>query len=202
MYWKIVHIYECGLPVAHLLLLAWNSIVLTCCTIQCELFQQRNILSINAHSSSCSTVTVPFICCKHTLVQNSYTVLYFVTLQQYCNCCSFFCPGTESCIRLVDVDQDGKLDIIFSVARLLNTSIDDLFHDNSSRRSFDELCHQRGQCADGAYTDVVLATLKHHVLLQDLQLLRCFPGFKDVNTMHLKKLTFSIQFRNLDQPYE
>jgi len=53
--------------------------------------------------------------------------------------------GTESCIRLIDVDQDGKLDIIFSVARLLNTSIDDLFHDNASRRSFEELCRQRGK---------------------------------------------------------
>jgi len=45
------------------------------------------------------------------------------------------------------VDGDGKLDIIFSVARLLNTSIDDLFHDNASQRSLDELCRQRGQYA-------------------------------------------------------
>jgi len=45
------------------------------------------------------------------------------------------------------VDGDGKLDIIFSVAQLLNTSIDDLFHDNASQRSFAELCHQHGQYA-------------------------------------------------------
>jgi len=56
-----------------------------------------------------------------------------------------FCPGTESCVRLVDVDKDGRLDIIFSVARLLNTSIDDLFCDNASRQSFEELCRQRGR---------------------------------------------------------
>jgi len=59
------------------------------------------------------------------------------------NCSKFVCPGTESCIRLIDVDEDGKLDIIFSVARLFNTSIDDLFHDNASQQSFHELCRQR-----------------------------------------------------------
>ena len=62
-------------------------------------------------------------------------------------CDTFVCPGTESCIRLIDVDGDGKLDIIFSVARLLNTSIDDLFHDNASQRSFGEICHKRGHYA-------------------------------------------------------
>jgi len=47
----------------------------------------------------------------------------------------------------MDVDEDGKLDIIFSIARLFNTSIDDLFHDNASQHLFRELCRQRSQYA-------------------------------------------------------
>jgi len=62
------------------------------------------------------------------------------------------------------VDGDGKLDIIFSVALLLNTSIDDIFHDNASQRSFEELCHQRGQYASFVVCVYVFLCTPLHLL--------------------------------------
>jgi hypothetical protein len=51
---------------------------------------------------------------------------------------------TESCIRLYDVDDDGKLDVIFSVGRLHNTSIMEMYEGNGTRHAIEALCKRLG----------------------------------------------------------
>jgi len=55
------------------------------------------------------------------------------------------CAATESCIRLFDVDEDGKLDIIFSVGRLQNLSMTQLFDGNGSQPAIEGLCKKFGK---------------------------------------------------------
>ena len=55
------------------------------------------------------------------------------------------CAGTESCIRLVDVDEDGRDDVIFGMAKVKFA--------NAGENSLDEL---KKTCSDGGKCILIL----------------------------------------------
>lgn len=58
--------------------------------------------------------------------------------------CNFLFSVTESCTRLFDVDDDGKLDVIFSIGRIQNTSIMEMYDGNGTRQTIEALCKRLG----------------------------------------------------------